>query len=436
MGAIIPESQENEIIKFLRKDDANSLQELIQINRLPSDLLYTKKKRTLLQLSCYYESPKCLSKLIELNYDYNLKENITGDTPLFICCKFNNLEMVRILLEKEDCKKLVRNYGGLNEFDIAFLKGNYNICYFLMYVYKNDSNDIENDNNNGKNENINNINNEKNNINNENMNEISTKEIVIRKKSKENKENKEGKNNSYNINQIYQKYFYNTDFEYDYFLTLQAENKYPLFNMPLFFRCLCNKTLPSNCPSFAPEHKKTLDLTTKIPDPNETWGHFFKRVVTMDLYNPPLVDKKKVSEMNSIYMNTQMKLLENEYGIKMGYYQRNKEEEEATGNEYTTHPLDKDDSEILQIKNKEKTKILNLKINKQSESKNENNGKEENDIKLEDVNNNEIYMDNNINNDNKMDNDDINNDGNLCMVKINNNTSERELKNDNQNENE
>ena len=90
--------------------------------------------------------------------------------------------------------------------------------------------------------------------------------------------------------------------------------------MPLFFKCLCNKTPPEDCPSFAPEKKKTLDLTTKIPDPNESWGHFFKRVVNMELYNPPLVDKKNVSVMNSMYMNTQMKLLENEYGIKMGYY--------------------------------------------------------------------------------------------------------------------
>ena len=31
----------------------------------------------------------------------------------------------------------------------------------------------------------------------------------------------------------------------------------------------------------------------------------------MELYNPPLVDKKNISHMNSLYMNTQIKLIEN-----------------------------------------------------------------------------------------------------------------------------
>ena len=34
MGAIIPESKENEIIKLLRKDDARNLQKYIQINEI------------------------------------------------------------------------------------------------------------------------------------------------------------------------------------------------------------------------------------------------------------------------------------------------------------------------------------------------------------------------------------------------------------------
>ena len=135
MGAIIPESKENEIIKLLRKDDARNLQQYIQINDIPRESLLTNHKRTILQLSCYFESPRCLSRLIQMNHDYNQIENYTGDTPLFICSKFNNLEMVKILLAKEDCKKLVKNNENLNEFDIAFLKGNYNICYYFMYIY-------------------------------------------------------------------------------------------------------------------------------------------------------------------------------------------------------------------------------------------------------------------------------------------------------------
>ena len=416
MGAILPESKENEILKLLRKDDAKNLQEFIQLNELSKDILYTKHKRTLLQLSCYFESPKCLSKLIELNYNYNKIENYTGCTPLFICAKFNNLEMVRILLAREDCKKLVKNFENLNEFDIAFLKGNYDICYYFLYVYDNDDY------------------NDKNNIINEKINFKKKKENEINTNEKPGTE-KESRNNAYDINQIYQKYFYNTDFEYDYFLNLQEENKYPLFNMPLFFRCLCNKTLPSKCPSFAPEHKKTLDLTTKVPDPNETWGHFFKRLVSMELYNPPLVDKKKVSEMNSIYMNTQMKLMENEYGIKMGYYKKPKDDEDEIENDITKHPLDQEDDEVIKISKKGKN-ILNLNINaKKSEEKKEQNGKEDN-IEIKNIDDNDIYEINEENENNiinNRNNEEEDKNGNECIVKVNNNSSERDFNGEKEN---
>jgi hypothetical protein len=138
--------------------------------------------------------------------------------------------------------------------------------------------------------------------------------------------------------------------------------------MPLFFKCLCNKTPPSKCPSFAPERKKTKDLMTKIPDPNETWGHFFKRVASMELYNPPLVDKKNVSQMNSMYMNAQMKLMESEYGIKMSYYDNDNDIENL------------DDSK--QEGESEEQPILKVKKNKKVE-KNENVEEEpENIIKI------------------------------------------------------
>ena len=412
MGAIIPESKENEIIKLLRKDDARNLQKFIEINQIPPETLLTNHKRTILQLSCYFESARCLSKLIEMNHDYNQIENFTGDTPLFICSKFNNLEMVKILLAKDDCKKLVKNSENLNEFDIAFLKGNYNICYYFMYEYDKGNNN----------------NYDKNNINNEKYEK--DKEInIIQTSSKNNKDKqleKEKKKDEYNINQIYQKYFYNTDFEYDYFLTLQAENKYPLYNMPLFFRCLCNKTPPSRCPSFAAERKKTLDLTTKIPDPNESWGHFFKRVATMELYNPPLVDKKNVSVMNSMYMNAQMKLMENEYGIKMGFYKKdNRNDDDEIENDETKHPLDMDDNEVLQIKKKVKAKKQNIRLNMKPEENKEE--KEQEKIEIDDVNEDENEIkENNIENGN---NDEKDNEDNLCIIKINENSSERDIDN-------
>ena len=348
-----------------------------------------------------------------MNHDYNQAEDSTGDTPLFICAKFNNLEMVKILLEKSDCNNLIKNYENLNEFDIAFLKGNYNICYYLMYVYKKESNG--NNNIYSDNEDKNDIKNEKNN-----------NKVVSINKSKGKKEKNEinessSASSAYDINQVYQKYFYNTDFEYDYFLTLQAQNKYPLFNMPLFFKCLCNKTLPSKCPSFAPPHKKTEDLLKKIPDPNETWGHFFKRVATMELYNPPLVDKKNVSVMNSMYMNAQMKLMENEYGIKMGFYKTGSENGKTDDDE-TKHPIDMEEPDIIQVKKNRKQ--IKLK------ERNNSNDNIDNEIKEKEINIDNINIDdtkNDNDNENNIDNIDRDNEGNLCIIKINENSSQRNV---------
>ena len=378
MGGIISPTKEEEIMKLLRLDESKKLQDFINDNQLAPNILYTKHKRTLLQLCCYYDSVNCLSKLIEMKYDYNQIEKSNGNSPLFICCKFNCLDLVQILLSKDDCKKLVKNNDNLNEFDIAFLRGNYPICYYLLYVYKNKekiynddikSKEIENDDI----SNIDNIN--------TNMN------IDINKK--------ENNNNDYDMNQIYQKYFFNNNFDIDYYMSLQEENKFPLFNMSLFFKSLCQKIPPKDCKSFAPERKRTKDLMTKIPDPNETWGHFFKRMVNMELYNPPLVDKKNISQMNSLYMNTQMKLIESEYGVKMNYYNPN-------GN----YNLDEEGTPMI-------------KINKNPKVKSNDNFNKNNNIGNKEEDDEENYK--------------IENEENLCVINIKENSSERIINNANKN---
>ena len=131
--------------------------------------------------------------------------------------------------------------------------------------------------------------------------------------------------------------------------------------MMLFYQSLLDRMPPSKCPSFAAERKKTKELTTKIPDPNETWGHFFKRMVNFELYNPPLVDKRNVSQMNSMYMNAQMKLMESEYGIKMSY-----NENESRVN------LDNSESEEQPIIKISKRNINNKKDERKQESEEKN----------------------------------------------------------------
>ena len=356
MGGILYSTVEQEIIQSLKKDNSKKLKDiLIKYNSNP-DTLYTKRKRTLIQLSCYFLSPKCLSTLIELNYDYNKKETFNQYTPLYIACKFNSLPIVKILLSHDDCEILQKTTDNFNEFEIAFLKGNYDICYYLLYEYKNEENK----------ENINNNDNKEENINNENNieNDINTKsELKIPKKNKNAKLKKE---KPLLTEQPYQKFFLSKDFDLDNCKSLQEQNLFPLFNMQLLYQSLLERVPPKKCPSFAAERKRTKELMNKIPDPNETWGHFFKRLVNFELYNPPLVDKRNVSQMNSMYMNAQMKLMESEYGIKMSYYDNEGE--------------NLDDSK--QVGESEEQPILQLKKNKKVEKQKEEEEEPENIIKI------------------------------------------------------
>ena len=390
MGGILSPSKEEEIKKLLRLDDSKKLEKFLLDNGITQDALYTNHNRTLLQLSCYYESPKCLSKLIEMNYNYNQPENVSGNTPLFISCKFNCLNLVKILLSKDDCKKLVKNNEDMNEFDIAFIKGNYQICYYLLYEYTCKTN-------NNVDYKINEINNEDKDIN-----------LKINTNSNMNLDNKIEKNYKYDKNHIYQNYFYNNNFDINYFLNLQKTNKYPLFNMPLFYKSLCKRIPPKDCDSFAPERKRTKDLMTKIPDPNETWGHFFKRLFTMELYNPPLVDKRNVSQMNSLYMSTQMKLIENEYGVKLSYYNPNLD---------NTNMLDDEEAPIIRIKKKNNRNKNNIEKDEEEDV--------DNDMEKEEENNNiEVNKKMKERYENK------------CSLKVKENSSERIIKDEENNNDE
>ena len=67
MGGILYSTTEQEIIQSLKKDNSKRLKDILIKYNLNPDTLYTKRKRTLIQLSCYLLSPKCLSTLIELN---------------------------------------------------------------------------------------------------------------------------------------------------------------------------------------------------------------------------------------------------------------------------------------------------------------------------------------------------------------------------------
>ena len=59
----------------------------------------------------------------------------------------------------------------------------------------------------------------------------------------------------------------------------------------------------------------SLDFDKMIPDPDETWSDFFKRLLNFKLYKPPMVHKDSIplEKKTSFYMKVQTKLLEIEY---------------------------------------------------------------------------------------------------------------------------
>ena len=322
-----------------------------------------------------------------MKYDYNQKELSNNFTPLYIACKFNSLEIVKILLSQKGIILMQTNTEEFNEFEIAFLKGNYDICYYLLYEFKAENKRVKK-----PKKNIDNIDDE---------DEINTN-IIINKAQEE--ENRKDKDEEINMNNPYQIFFFR-NFNLDKYISLQSTNQFPLFNMKVFYESLCNKIPQEKCPPLTAERKRTKDLLTKIPDPNETWGHFFKRLTNMELYNPPLVDKRNVSHMNSMYMNAQMKLIENEYGIKMNYY---------TPNEDTRRILDEDledDSPILKVENVGKRNIKG----RTRDINNENNNIMNANIKSK--------------NENKIEDQKVGTNENICVININNiKSSDRPIK--------
>ena len=366
------------------------MKNIIIKNNINKDNLIGPYKRNLIQICAYYGSVKCLNELINMDYDINELECSNNNSPLFIACKFNYIEIVYLLLNnhKQKCITLRKNNEGLNEFEVAFLRGNYEICYYLLYEYES----------------------QKGNINNNLL-------IITENKIMENKEEKKDiiKENNDNIKENeYSKFFNDMNFCLEKYLGIQEYLSYPIFNIPLFYESLKEKIIPGENPSFEVERKKAKELLTKIPDPNESWGNFMKRLANFELYNPPLIDKNTFRKTNSLYMNTQMKIISMEYGIKMDYCEpqdlainkninekvhtsiniEEKNDEEKTKNEINGKNMNKTESIgnnmyfKINLKKRNKTKVksdktINDKKNKISFYNNFNSCFDNNDIDSE-----------------------------------------------------
>ena len=118
------------------------------------------------------------------------------------------------------------------------------------------------------------------------------------------------------------------------YIELNKQLVCPLFNIELFYNCLMNKMSIDKVPSFANvSGTKRKQFDGKVPDPNESWGDFIKRLGRLELYQPPLVDGDKVEKKNSFYMRMQSKLVEMEYGVKIDLKGKKEDIEKNEGND-------------------------------------------------------------------------------------------------------
>lgn len=104
----------------------------------------------------------------------------------------------------------------------------------------------------------------------------------------------------------------------DDYINLHKELNLPIFNILSFYKCLTDFVEPSCTPSFRLTFNPNNSFEGKIPDPNETWHEFIKRVLQFKLYKPPMIEKEKVpiEQRKSIWTRVQSKLLELEYNKK------------------------------------------------------------------------------------------------------------------------
>ena len=265
MGEIIS-SREEELMDLIRQDDNHKLKNIITKNNINDDILIGPHKRSLIQYCAYFGSVNCLKELIDLDFDINKLEYNTNNTALFIACKFNYYEFVYLLLnnEKQECEILLKNNEGLNEFEVAFLRGNYEVCFYLLYLYKDKNIDIS--------ENI---------------------SADVQLKINEVKSELNNKMNRYLL------FFNDENFNLEKYLGIQEYLSYPIFNLQLFYESLKQKINPEKCPDFRAEKKKMKDLLNKVPDPNESWTNFMKRLLNMELYIHPW--SIKIKSINQIH---------------------------------------------------------------------------------------------------------------------------------------
>ena len=255
MGNVFRMNVNEMLFNALKTDDVDAFKRVYCDNDINVNTFMSSSGRTLVHLCACYGSQQCLTYLLTQcgdNIDINVKDQQDGSTPLILASKYNQRDIIEILLNSSNnnnnnCDVGVTQCNDLNALDIAILRGNYNVAYYLK----------------------------------------STCSFRAVKPLTEYKEVYESMN-------------------------------FPLFDLEKFYDALMKDTPPELTGKFEVCRDIRKEFDGKVPDPNETWGQFFRRIGKMELYQPPLVEETTVDEETKgrLYMRIQGMLCEMEYGVK------------------------------------------------------------------------------------------------------------------------
>ena len=248
MGNAFTMSVNEQLFNALKSDDVDHFQRIYYDNNINANTFMSSSGRTLTHLCACYGSQRCLQFLLSHcdNVDINIKDKQDGSTPLILACKYNQRDIIEILLIN-NCNVNLTQSDDLNALDIAILRGNYNVAYHLNTT-------------------------------------CSFRAVKTLDEYKE----------------VYERM------------------NFPLFDLDKFYTALVKNTPPELTERFDVCRDIHKEFEGKVPDPNETWGQFFKRLGKLELYQPPLVEETTVDDdvKGSLYMRLQGKLCEMEYGVK------------------------------------------------------------------------------------------------------------------------
>lgn len=254
MGNVFTMSVNEMLFNALKTDDVDAFKRVYSDNNINANTFMSSSGRTLVHLCACYGSQQCLTYLLTQcngnsnSIDINVKDQQDGSTPLILASKYNQRDIIEILLtSSNNCDISVTQCNDLNALDIAILRGNYDVAYYLK----------------------------------------ATCSFRAVKPLEEYKE-------------VYERM------------------NFPMFDLEKFYAALMKDTPPELTGKFEVCRDVRKEFEGKVPDPNETWGQFFRRIGKMELYQPPLVEETTVDEETKgrLYMKIQGMLCEMEYGVK------------------------------------------------------------------------------------------------------------------------